>query len=136
MSDYYIPDEEWNPVPADCQTWSYWFGTKDHHLAEDTLTHGALEATISTVFLGIGLGHPSTRQPLYETMVYINIPAVFEGEVLDDHTFVDNSQRRYSTKEEALAGHMAAIEVVQRIFNSLPEVEARKLLLSGLEDAA
>lgn len=136
MSYYYIPDEAGNPVPTDLETWSAWFERNDHHLAEDTLTHGALAATVSTIFLGIGLGHSRTRPLLYETIVHINVPAVLEGEMPDDHTFIDSSQRRYNTKEEALAGHAEAIEIVQHIFNSLPEVEARKLLLSGLEGVA
>jgi hypothetical protein len=94
MSDKYILDERHAVIPADLLTWARWFETADAQrvVAQEML--GAVK--VSTVFLGLdhqyGMGPPL----LFETMVF--------GGGLDGH------QTRYSTWEEAVAGHRAMVE--------------------------
>lgn len=97
MSDKYVLDEEGNAITEpDLLKWAAWFETAERRIALDTLPSGI---KVSTVFLG--LDHSFNGPPqLYETMI-------FGGEQ-------DQYQERYSTRDEALAGHKKALELVQR----------------------
>jgi hypothetical protein len=76
--------------------WGGWFRTSESHLlAEDQIG----EVCISTVFLGLDHQFGDGPPLLWETMI-------FGGE----H---DQYQERYSTREEALAGHQAALDLVR-----------------------
>lgn len=91
MSEHYILDGH-NPRPAELFEWAGWFETHDRHVDE---THvGA--ARVSTVFLGLDHRFGTSGPPLlFETMI-------FGG----PH---DGYQQRYSTWDEAQAGHAAAV---------------------------
>lgn len=95
MSDKYIEKEGKPVLEPDLMTWARNFERADRHVAQDKIG----DVRISTVFLGIdhsfGHGHPL----LYETMV-------FGGPL-------DQEQERYSTREDALAGHAATVERVK-----------------------
>jgi len=81
------------PVPAsDTLEWGRWFENKDNRrVAFDKVED---EAEVSTVFVGLDHGFGGTPL-LFETMV-------FGGKL-------DGEQDRYSTWEEAEAGHKAIV---------------------------
>lgn len=99
MSDW-ILDEKGNAVPGpDLMKWARWYGTVERHVGNDTLPNGV---HVSTVFLGLdhnfsGIGRPI----LWETMI-------FGGE----H---DQYQERYTTREEAIAGHEVALNLAKGV---------------------
>ncbi len=84
----YILDGK-EPVPElDSIKWATWFQTADRSLARTQVS----DVTISTVFLGLDHNFSLSSPPvLFETMV-------FGGEL-------DGETRRYSTWDEAIAGH-------------------------------
>ena len=90
----YILDNDGNAVPcADILTWGKWMETADRHVA---VTERG-DVKISTVFLG--LDHSFDGTPvLWETMI-------FGGE----H---DQEMDRYASKEDAIKGHAAMVELV------------------------
>jgi hypothetical protein len=77
---------------------------KDDDWVLDNTKIGA--STVSTIFLGVD--HGIGKRLLYETMV-------FGG-------FLAKTQRRYSTRSEALKGHKAVCKRVERAENKLLEL--------------
>lgn len=99
MSDWYILDDNGNPVRApDLHAWAKWMATtrNDRHVANDTIG----DVHVSTVFLGVdhGWGRGAERPVLWESMI-------FGGR----H---DQYQERYTSREDALAGHQRALNLV------------------------
>lgn len=92
MTHYILENRE--PVEvADILTWARWFETADRIVEQTTLSR---EVTVSTVFLGLDHRFVGGGPPLlFETMV-------FGGKR-------DGAQWRYSTWDEAAAGHEAAV---------------------------
>ena len=97
---YWILDADGEPRPvADVQTWAIWFeqATAD---GSRVLLHdrderpGAPDVLVSTVFLGLDHAFGSGPPLLWETMIL--------GGVHDGY------QRRYSTRDAAIAGHRVA----------------------------
>ncbi len=101
MSDsyLYILDEKGNHViEHDVLKWGKWFESNDIKRIIDKTN--VRQASVSTVFLGINHNFLEKGKPLlYETMVF--------GGRLDD------LQWRYSTREEAITGHAAAVKLVR-----------------------
>ena len=96
MSDKYILDENGNPQEEkDSMKWACWFATGNRIIARNEINR----RRISTVFLGLNHNFGEGKPLLFETMI-------FDGK----H---DEYQERYSTKEEALAGHAKAVELVK-----------------------
>ena len=87
------------PVAADDHlTWAKSFETMDRVVARDVVTGGLL----STVFLGIDHRFSREGPPLvYETMLF-----------LTDSGYSGDHCERYSTREEALAGHAALLSLI------------------------
>lgn len=104
MSDKYILNAAGEPEPADLMTWAEWFETSGdaRRVARDTIG----DVTISTVFLGLNHNFGEGPPILFETMI-------FDG---GD----DERQWRYSTRDEALAGHAAAVRLVSEQETSTP----------------
>ena len=95
MNLYYVLDQAGRPCPADLLTWAAWFSSADRTVAHDVVGG----ASISTVFLGLDHRHGRPGPPiLYETMVF--------GGPLDEE------QRRYATREQALSGHAEVLTLV------------------------
>ena len=95
MSDKYILDGK---TPVECDDlikWAKWFETAKRHVAQDDI--GGV--SVSTVFLGIDHAWGSGRPVLFETMI-------FGGPL-------DQKQERYSTWEEAEAGHAEMVALVR-----------------------
>jgi len=97
MSDKYILDKDGKPQHvSDLLEWARAFETMDRQIANTIIDN---RVRVSTVFLGIDHAYNPDSDPiLFETMV-------FGGKE-------DGFQDRYSTKEEAIAGHK---EVVERL---------------------
>lgn len=93
----YILDEQGKPVrEPDILKWAHWFEKADRHVAKDKFG----KVQVSTVFLGIDHNFHANGPPvLFETMI-------FGG----PH---DQYQERYSTKEDAIAGHRKAVALVE-----------------------
>lgn len=84
------------PVPCDdILKWAECFGKADRHVAKDSVG----DVKISTVFLGLDHGFSGGPPLFFETMI-------FGGK----H---DGYQDRYSTWDEAVAGHRRAVEMVK-----------------------
>jgi hypothetical protein len=96
MSDKYILDGR-NPVKADdLLAWGKWMQSANRKVAYDVPFPGI---RVSTVFLGLDHAFGGIGPILFETMV-------FGGPL-------DQEQERYSTWEEAEAGHAAILERVK-----------------------
>ena len=92
MSRYY--DMEGNPIEG-VLTWAQMFESDDRQIGRD---EPARDILVSTVWLGIDHSFGFSGPPLiFETMI-------FGGRE-------DQYQVRYSTREEALAGHKHAVRV-------------------------
>lgn len=92
MSDKYILENK-KAIPADLLTWARWFEGADRRVNE-TLVNSDIR--VSTVFLGIDHDFVGNGPPLiFETMIFGGLH--------------DQWQDRYSTWEEALAGHADAV---------------------------
>jgi len=94
MSNTFILDGH-KVVPTDLDTWSRWFQRANRKVASDHIG----DILISTVFLGLDHSYGSGPPLLFETMI-------FGG----PH---DQYQERYTTWEEAEAGHAKALEIVK-----------------------
>ena len=93
MNDKFVLDDQGNPVlEPDLMKWSKWFEQSEKRvLARDDLGN----IRVSTVFLGLDHSFGSGPPLLWETMIF--------GGKHDDY------QKRYSTRDEALAGHRHAV---------------------------
>ena len=96
MKGLYILDEENKPVEIDdIEKWGEFYGSGRRRVGEDFVRN----SRISTVFLGLDHSFSEEGPPiLYETMI-------FGGKF-------DCEQWRYETREEAIAGHRAAVRKV------------------------
>lgn len=97
----------------DLLKWGKWLELHDRHVAKTLFG----EYQVSTVFLGLDHRHFGEGPPiLFETMVFKGpvptIGEIFSGKDLD-HQFSD-LQERYSTWEEAEAGHRKIVAKVIR----------------------
>jgi hypothetical protein len=94
------------PIPTDeVFTWSTWFEEANRHVAKTTLEGGIY---VSTVFLGIDHSWTESGPPiLFETMVFDPRRPRLEQ-------WVEEYTRRYTTWEEAEAGHKQVVEEVLR----------------------
>jgi hypothetical protein len=86
------------PVPEpDTRKWGTWMEkARQERVVSQTMVG---DVKVSTVFLGLDHGWNEARPLIYETMVF--------GGPLDEE------QERYSTREEAEAGHAAMIARVE-----------------------
>lgn len=95
----YILDDAGNPVPATTLEWATWSETHERHVA---VTNISSSVRVSTIFLGLDhnlfpMLDPLTYKPvLWETMI-------FGGPL-------DQCQERYTSVEDARAGHKRAVD--------------------------
>ena len=94
MTGHYILDGKEPVEVSDIMTWATQFEMTDRIVEQTTIG----QVRVSTVFLGLDHQFGDGPPLLFETMV-------FGGE----H---DQEQWRYSTWDEAVAGHAAAVESV------------------------
>lgn len=98
MFGKYILDTDGNPkLEPDLLKWAQWYESHERHVAEDYVGN----VRVSTIFLGLDSAFFSWESPLlWETMI-------FGGE----H---DTYQERYRSREDAIAGHAKALELVKQ----------------------
>ncbi|HYE77547.1 MAG TPA: hypothetical protein VEI97_06150 [bacterium] len=108
MARHYVLDEAGEVVGATSMSWALWFETHNRQIALDEPLPGV---QVSTVFLGLDHQWDDSRPPLiYETMTF-----GYEGD--------GGWQLRYSTREEALAGHAL---VISALVNELPRPQQER----------
>ena len=90
IDHYFIYDDAGNPIATDHISMARWLTNKRRRVARDQI--GTL--TVSTVFLGLNHKWEAGPPILWETMVF----------GLPDDT--DEIQLRYSSRADAIAGHM------------------------------
>ena len=94
----YILDNSHRAVACeDLPTWAKWFETADRIVAKTTVRDGL---DVSTVFLGLDHAFGDGPPLLFETMVF--------------HDGDGREQDRYSTWDEAMAGHQRMVELMER----------------------
>lgn len=92
----YILNRKGEPEPcADVRKWASWFEYADRRVAFDKLP----TADVSTVFLGLDHASGTGAPVLWETLVI--------GGKLDGDT------QRYTSKDDAIAGHKATVNRVR-----------------------
>lgn len=88
MTDFWILGEDGEPKPTDLMTWAVWFRDVDRHVADERIG----DVRVSTVFIGLDHNFGRLGPPiLWESMV-------FGGPL-------DGEMARYTTREDARAGH-------------------------------
>jgi hypothetical protein len=118
---WYILDADGKTVPAtDLHAWSKWFadGHANRILKLDELAN---DISVSTVFLGIDHGFGRRGPPiLWETVIF--------GGPHDEY------QERYTSRDDALAGHAKALAIARSaIDNPQPEREDAPLVANTLD---
>ena len=84
---YILKDNEPQPC-EDLVEWAMWMGESNRQIARDEIG----DVRVSTAFIGIAPGEADGVPALFETMV-----------------FPSNSVRRYTTYQQALAGHAQTV---------------------------
>ena|SRR6266516_420553 len=97
MTDHYILDGHTSVPCADLTTWGRWLQTAPNRVIARTTVRDGVE--VSTVFLGLNHRFGDGPPLLFETMVFRD----GQGEEMD----------RYSTWDEAVAGHEAMVTRVK-----------------------
>lgn len=102
MSEWYILDENHSPVPSTVEQHSDWLRQNFLRkvVGKTRIPKDGIVVEVSTVFLGLNHAWEDGTPILFETMI-------FGGE----H---DSFQDRYYTYEEALIGHLNAIDMVRK----------------------
>lgn len=96
----YILDEAGNPVEEpDIIKWAKWFETHNRTVIQTAFKDQGI--AVSTVFLGLNHQFGNGAPLLWETMVFDQLPS-----------FAESYCDRYSSLEEAKAGHQKAVEWV------------------------
>lgn len=112
-SHHYILDENRQLISVGLLEWARWFEVFENRRVAETLT---LTCRISTVFLG--LDHQWGKGPplVFETMVFDLTEIEYElkdGEKFTGHE--DLECFRYSTWDDAEAGHKATVRRIERL---------------------
>lgn len=104
MGLYYKMDAEGNVSPADSPAeWGLWFEGSSTQVDRTQVGN----YLVSTVFLGLDHGFGTSAQPiLFETLVFEVDDNGETGNSLED------TMRRYSTRDEALAGHAETVQMI------------------------
>jgi hypothetical protein len=113
--------------------WAQWMETADRHVGKTYIG----EYYISTVFLGIDHGWTTDVPILFETMVFG--PAVeimrLNGTLMSTRESLDY-QPRYSTYDEAEAGHQQMCEEIKRLLVQSEIVTSKALSRPVAKDAS
>jgi len=95
---YYLLNKDRSVTPCTVEEWAA--NHIPHKVAHWSMTNGDVE--ISTVFLGLNHAFGPGPPLIFETMVFTDI-----------YPDIDNDMHRYSTWDQALAGHKEMIERVE-----------------------
>lgn len=107
MLDYYILDENKNPVPASVEDWARFYENENRCVRRTEIKKYGV--VVSTVFLGLDHNIRLPGHSLYE-------PHIFESMIF----WVGNEEtnqrmKRYSTWNQAIAGHRKMVRMVIRL---------------------
>lgn len=115
---YFVLDENGNVKEVhDVRIWATWFET--HQKEKILIQEQVGPAWVSTVFLGLNHAFGDGPPLIFETMVFDsteetrNEPVVL-GKPAPQWT--EEEMYRYSTREEALAGHAKVVEKLKYLF--------------------
>jgi hypothetical protein len=127
--DYYILDDEHQPVKCGLMRWSRWFHNEQRSKGIVGSTETELYR-VSTVFLGLDHGWGDGPPVLFETMVFDKKSSIVEwpdGTLASVHKTVDEDDffHRYTTWSDAEAGHKALVRRIRKA-----EIAARKMVKS------
>jgi hypothetical protein len=96
MGERYILNDDGEPMlESDLLTWGRWMEGGGRRVAHDTIG----DVQVSTVFLGHDHAFGGAVPVLWETMIFGGAH--------------DGFQDRYTSKDDALAGHAKAVELVK-----------------------
>lgn len=104
---HYILDGH-TPKPCDLMTWARWFETAERHVAKTDVG----PYWVSTVFLGTDHRWGEGPPLLFETMVFWKKSSAYPTRA--NGAVDDFGQERYSTWDEAEAGHALMVETVRK----------------------
>lgn len=102
----YVLDDHGEPEECDdFIRWSEWLGTDERRIVRrQTVPVSAGEVEVSTVFLGIDHNFTDTPPYLWETALF------FQGNLPElSGRLQGGPQRRYASREDAIAGHNAFV---------------------------
>jgi hypothetical protein len=115
--DYYILDGHTPVRVEDFREWAVWCDTADRRVAQDYVgKEGRGKPWVSTVFLTMNHNWHGPSHP----------PVVFETMVFDCGE-LSEAMMRYSTWEEAEAGHQEMLEVVRAFLYRFQRYDALRL---------
>lgn len=98
--------------PMSMEEWVELMENTDRHVAEDYLRLRGHVYHVSTVLLGLDHSFRPDSPPLiFETMVFAD----------DDYSGFQDIQVRYSTKEQAKAGHARIVAMVRKMVQYKPK---------------
>ena len=111
-NDKFILDENNVAIPVDLLTWASWLEKAGdrRRVADTSITS---DIRVSTIFMGLDHSWGRGKPLIFETMVF--------GGVLD------NEMDRYSTWEEAEAGHASMVKRVNETLNGNEKESAEEL---------
>lgn len=101
MTGNYILEDGQPKLEPDIRKWGAWFEDADRHIGK---TEGE-NYVVSTVFLGLDHSFADGPPLLFETMVFRR--GGWDG--TSDEGMIEQDMARYSTLEEATAGHEAMV---------------------------
>jgi len=126
---HYILDDERQPVECGLMRWARW-------MQDEQRSKGIVGSTktelyrVSTVFLGLDHGWGRGPPVLFETMVFDKQRSIVEWHdvLVSIHKSVDEDDffHRYSTWDEAEAGHKTLVRRIRRA-----EAAAKKMVKHG-----
>ncbi len=107
MPGLFILDDDGEPVRVeDLAAWGTWMASHDA-IRVVARTHPVPGVRVSTVFLGLdhNFGFDQSPPILWETMLFVAKPHALAG--------LDLEQWRYPSRQAALQGHAAAVQLVR-----------------------
>jgi len=108
MASYWVLDKDHRTVPVrTVLEWALWFEKTENRIVAKTQTKLYL---VSTMFMGIDMGWGISGPPiLFETMV-------FDRKGTSGHEAeIEGSTWRYSTWDDAEAGHKATVRRIEKL---------------------
>jgi hypothetical protein len=102
-TDYY--DRDGKPISQD--VWVEWLSNKDYKVIAHTVMSDG-KHMVSTVWLGLNHNFIGKTPLIFETMVF----------AADEMSPVDGMQWRYSTEDQAMAGHLEAYNMLRSMYDN------------------
>ena len=108
-------ERDGKPIPSSLPEWLAWRTAEKKRVAQTVVGN----VLVSTVFLGIDYGYNEDVPVLYETMLFANNGKYEPIGVVGNNRYY---QRRYVTREAALAGHDVACRICRKFLKDASDV--------------